>query len=173
MLAEPEKFTDFSYLTYWSKTFQQCAGLAIFMGFVKIFKYISFNKTMSQLSGTLKKAMQICITLFKIYHIFSPPPNSIPDIFIYIFQSLPELATFGFMFMLMFVAFAQFAYIVFGSQMSDYSTMTKCIYTQFRMVLGDFDFRAIRAAHPTLGPMYFFVFIFLVLFILMVNYQKI
>ena len=55
MLAEPEIFTDFSYLTFWSKIFQQCAGLAIFMGFVKIFKYISFNKTMSQLAGTLQR----------------------------------------------------------------------------------------------------------------------
>ena len=55
MLAEPELYTDFSYLVFWSKTFQQCAGLSIFMGFVKIFKYISFNKTMSQLAGTLKQ----------------------------------------------------------------------------------------------------------------------
>ena len=53
MLAEPELFTDFSYLTYWAKLFQQCAGLSIFLGLVKIFKYISFNKTMSQLAGTL------------------------------------------------------------------------------------------------------------------------
>ena len=57
MLAEPELYTDFSYLTYWSKIFQQCAGLAIFMGFVKIFKYISFNSTMATLAGTLKQVI--------------------------------------------------------------------------------------------------------------------
>ena len=84
------------------------------------------------------------------------------------FQSLPELATFGIMFMLMFVAFGQFAFLVFGTHNEDYSTITKCIFTQFRMVLGDFDFPGIRSAHPVLGPMYFFIFIFLVLFILMV-----
>jgi len=35
------------------------------------------------------------------------------------------------------------------------------------MVLGDFDFPAMRRAHAFLGPTYFFVFIFLVFFILM------
>ena len=74
--------------------------------------------------------------------------------------------------MLMFVAFAQFAFLIFGTQVSDFSTITKSMFTQFRMVLGDFDFPAIRAANPVLGPMYFFVFIFLVFFILMVCYKN-
>ena len=73
------------------------------------------------------------------------------------------------MYFLVFVSFAQFAYLIFGTHISDYSSMTKCMYSQLRMVLGDFDFPAIRAAHPILGPGYFFVFIFMVLFILMVS----
>ena len=88
------------------------------------------------------------------------------------FKSLPELATFGFMFLLMFVAFAQFAFLIFGSHMADYSTITKCIFTQFRMVLGDFDFPGMRSAHPILGPLYFGIFIFLVVFVLMVRCIK-
>ena len=57
MLAEPELYTDFSYLTYWAKIFQRCAGVAIFIGFVKVFKYLSFNSTMSILAGTLQKVI--------------------------------------------------------------------------------------------------------------------
>ena len=53
LLAEPEVFTDFSELAGWSKVFQNCAGVSIFLGLIKIFKYISFNKTMAILSGTL------------------------------------------------------------------------------------------------------------------------
>ena len=53
LLAEPEVFTDFSELAGWSKIFQNCAGVSIFLGLIKIFKYISFNKTMAILSGTL------------------------------------------------------------------------------------------------------------------------
>ncbi len=55
LLAEPEKFADFSFLEKWSKTFQDAAALTIFAGCIKFFKYISFNKTMAQLSGTIKK----------------------------------------------------------------------------------------------------------------------
>ena len=74
------------------------------------------------------------------------------------------------MFFIQFFSFAQFAYLIFGTHMEQYSTLTSCIYTQFRMVLGDFDFPAMRRAHAFLGPTYFFVFIFLVFFILMVSY---
>ena len=73
------------------------------------------------------------------------------------------------MFFIQFFSFAQFAYLIFGTHMEQYSTLTSCIYTQFRMVLGDFDFPAMRRAHEVLGPTYFFVFIFLVFFILMVS----
>ena len=90
----------------------------------------------------------------------------------YLFQSLPDLGAFTIMFFIQFFSFAQFAYLIFGTHMEQYSTLTSCIYTQFRMVLGDFDFPAMRRAHEFLGPVYFFVFIFLVFFILMVRYQK-
>ena len=55
LLAEPEKFADFTYLALTSQTFQKLAAFTVFLGVIKIFKYISFNKTMSQLAGTLKR----------------------------------------------------------------------------------------------------------------------
>ncbi len=57
LLAEPEKFADFSFLMTWSKNFQDVSGLTIFAGFIKFFKYISFNKTMAQLAGTIKQVL--------------------------------------------------------------------------------------------------------------------
>ena len=65
LLAEPERFTDFSYLTFWAGVFRNCAGLSIFLGLVKIFKYISFNKTMSQLAGTLTRVRIGASSLYK------------------------------------------------------------------------------------------------------------
>jgi hypothetical protein len=53
LLAEPNLYPDFSNLAFWNQTFQNGAGITIFVSWIKIFKYISFNKTMSQLSGTL------------------------------------------------------------------------------------------------------------------------
>ena len=136
MLAEPNRYTDFQALAGMSKTFQNAAAMTILAGSIKIFKYLSFNKTMSQLAGTLTRSM-------------------------------PDLATFSIMFGIMFTAFAQWAQLVFGTQIEDYSSFLSASYTQTRMVLGDFDFMALLHAHRILGPCYFFIYIFLVFFILM------
>lgn len=73
LLAQPEVYADFSYLAFWSHTFTNAAGIAVFMAWIKVFKFISFNKTMSQLSGTItrvrKKASAFVskiIVLFKL-----------------------------------------------------------------------------------------------------------
>ena len=55
LLAEPELYADFNYLAKWSKIFQNTAGIALFAAWIKVFKFISFNKTMAQLSGTITK----------------------------------------------------------------------------------------------------------------------
>ena len=66
-----------------------------------------------------------------------------------------------------FIAFGLFAFSVFGSELLDYSTFTMTMVTQFSMTLGDFDFEALVMADPILGPLYFFAFIGLNMFILM------
>ena len=55
LLAQPEIYVDFAYLAWWSKMFQNFSGLCIFVAWIKVFKFISFNKTMSQLAGTITK----------------------------------------------------------------------------------------------------------------------
>ena len=66
-----------------------------------------------------------------------------------------------------FLAFCLFAFSVFGSELLDYSTFTMTMVTQFSMTLGDFDFEALVMVNPLLGPLYFFGFIGLNVFILM------
>ena len=85
LLAEPEKFADFTYLATTSTTFQKLAAFTVFLGVIKIFKYISFNKTMSQLAGTLQR-------------------------------SAPDVGAFFIMFGIVFMAFAQFAFLMFGTK---------------------------------------------------------
>ena len=55
LLAEPELYADFAFLAYWSRTFQYGAGMSVFVAWIKVFKFISFNKTMSQLAGTITR----------------------------------------------------------------------------------------------------------------------
>ena len=100
------------------------------------------------------------------------------------------------MFMIVFLAYAQVAFLIFGPfvslkkylyirllfsigkktnfkifefQVADFSTITNACFTQFRLILGDFDFMAIERAHSVWGPVYFFTYVFFVFFVLMVN----
>jgi hypothetical protein len=41
------------------------------------------------------------------------------------------------------------------------------LFTQFRLILGDFNFPAIEAANRTWGPIYFITYVFFVFFVLM------
>ena len=63
---------------------------------VQIFKYISFNKTMTQLSSTLGRCAK-------------------------------DLAGFFVMFIIIFLAFTQLGYLLFGSQVKDFSTFQNAL----------------------------------------------
>jgi len=49
------QYNDFSFLCYWQYQFNIIISVTIFLAWIKVFKYISFNKTMTQLSETLAK----------------------------------------------------------------------------------------------------------------------
>lgn len=116
--------------------FNNMAAVIIFFSWVKLFKFINFNKTMSQLSSTMSRCAK-------------------------------DLVGFAIMFFIIFLAYAQLAYLVFGTQVNDFSTFQASIFTQFRIILGDFDFSEIEEANPVLGPIYFTTFVFFIFFILM------
>ncbi|XP_029996146.1 polycystin-2 isoform X2 [Sphaeramia orbicularis] len=116
--------------------FNTVAAVIVFLSWVKLFKFINFNKTMSQLSSTMSRCAK-------------------------------DLVGFAIMFFIIFLAYAQLAYLVFGTQVNDFSTFQASIFTQFRIILGDFEFSEIEEANPVLGPIYFTTFVFFIFFILM------
>ncbi|XP_043969331.1 polycystin-2 isoform X2 [Gambusia affinis] len=116
--------------------FNNLAAVIVFFSWVKLFKFINFNKTMSQLSTTMSRCAK-------------------------------DLTGFAIMFFIIFLAYAQLAYLVFGTQVNDFSTFQASIFTQFRIILGDFDFSEIKESNPVLGPVYFTTFVFFIFFILM------
>ncbi|KAJ8248344.1 hypothetical protein GJAV_G00241000 [Gymnothorax javanicus] len=103
---------------------------------ILVFKYISFNKTMTQLSSTLARCAK-------------------------------DILGFAIMFFIVFFAYAQLGYLVFGTEVESFSTFVKCIFTQFRIILGDFDYDAIDKANRILGPLYFVTYVFFVFFVLL------
>nr|XP_046272234.1 polycystin-2 isoform X2 [Scatophagus argus] len=116
--------------------FNNVAAIIVFFSWVKLFKFINFNKTMSQLSSTMSRCAK-------------------------------DLVGFAIMFFIIFLAYAQLAYLVFGTQVNDFSTFQASIFTQFRIILGDFEFSEIEEANPVFGPIYFTTFVFFIFFILM------
>ncbi|KAM9373275.1 polycystin-2-like protein 2 [Phaethornis superciliosus] len=78
-----------------------------------------------------------------------------------------DIIGFATIFFIVFFAYAQLGYLVFGSQVEEFSTFQNCIFTQFRIVLGDFEFEAIETVNKILGPLYFITFVFFVFFLLL------
>nr|XP_034373536.1 polycystic kidney disease 2-like 2 protein isoform X1 [Arvicanthis niloticus] len=136
LLKDTESYPDFYFLAYWHIYYNNIIAITIFFAWIKIFKFISFNETMSQLSSTLSRCMK-------------------------------DIVGFAIMFFIIFSAYAQLAFLVFGSQVDDFSTFQNSIFAQFRIVLGDFNFAGIQQANWILGPIYFITFIFFVFFVLL------
>ncbi|XP_012664231.1 polycystic kidney disease 2-like 2 protein isoform X2 [Otolemur garnettii] len=136
LLKSTEKYSDFYFLAYWNIYYNDIIAITIFFAWIKIFKFISFNKTMSQLSSTLSRCIK-------------------------------DVVGFAIMFFIIFFAYAQLGFLVFGSQVDDFSTFQNAIFAQFRIVLGDFNFAGIQQANWILGPIYFITFIFFVFFVLL------
>lgn len=75
------------------------------------------------------------------------------------------------MFFIIFFAFVQLGYLLFGTQVYDFRSPIDAVYTLFRMILGDFNFRDIERANYVLGPAYFLSYIFFVFFVLLVRLE--
>jgi len=136
LLAEPQAFGDFTLLGEWSEYQNIIFAINVFFVWIKVFKYISFNKTMKILSETLTSCAL-------------------------------DLLAFGFMFNIVFMAFVQLAYLIFGSFLQDFATIKSSSFTLLRALLGDFDFPAMYKAQPIYGPMFFVFYIFACFFILL------
>ena len=55
LLSEPDKFADFTHLGSLTTQNGIITALAVFLAWIKLFKYLSFNKTMLQLTKTLSR----------------------------------------------------------------------------------------------------------------------
>ncbi|XP_038625104.1 polycystin-2 isoform X2 [Tachyglossus aculeatus] len=135
-LEDKSTFPNFEPLAYWQIQFNNVAAVTVFFVWIKLFKFINFNRTMSQLSTTMSRCAK-------------------------------DVIGFAIMFFIIFLAYAQLAYLVFGTQVDDFSTFQECIFTQFRIILGDFNFTEIEEANRVLGPIYFTTFVFFMFFILL------
>ncbi|VDK42377.1 unnamed protein product [Taenia asiatica] len=81
--------------------------------------------------------------------------------------ALYDMIGFTVMFGIVFAAFVQAGTLMFGSTSSEFKSFDLTAFALYRIILGDFDMDAIKAAHIFLGPLYFLVYIFFVFFVLL------
>lgn len=54
-LKKLDQYANFEYLAKWQLHYNNLIATVLFFIYIKLFKYLSFNKTMGQLNNTLKK----------------------------------------------------------------------------------------------------------------------
>lgn len=81
-------------------------------------------------------------------------------------QAAKPLFFFFIYFGVIFLAYVQFGFAVFSSADDNYASLHQSIVTLFGMTLGDFDFPALLQANRIFGPIFFFSYVVLILFIL-------
>jgi len=79
----------------------------------------------------------------------------------------PEIFGFSFVFFIVFIGFAQAHAMVFSGRREGYRTLGNSMYMLLRSLLGDFDFEEVRLAEPTVGPLFFVLFICLAVFVIL------
>ena len=64
LLDSPDQFADFTSLADLTKQNNNAIAVCVFFSWIKLFKYISFNKTMTQLSSTLSRVSKYFLPYF-------------------------------------------------------------------------------------------------------------
>jgi hypothetical protein len=96
LLTDEAVFPEFDALAGYQKMFDNAIAVTAFACWVKIFKYVSFNKTMSQLSSTLSRCTY-------------------------------DMIGFMVMFNIVFIAYAQLGFLLFGANVADYSSFIETL----------------------------------------------
>jgi hypothetical protein len=79
--------------------------------------------------------------------------------------SLRPLLGFFVSFLIIYVAFAQFAMLVFGRHVRNYANFGSTIETLFAMMLMNFSFDDLQQTDPVLGPAFFLVYVVVLAFV--------
>ncbi|CAF3586332.1 unnamed protein product [Rotaria socialis] len=80
---------------------------------------------------------------------------------------LNEIFAFTSVFLIIFLAYTQFGWILFGRHLTEWRSFRTSIFTLFRMILGDFDLYAMINVGEIIGPLFLFSYIYFVYFVLL------
>ncbi|XP_040459658.1 polycystic kidney disease 2-like 2 protein [Falco naumanni] len=137
LLSNAHVYLDFYFLGFWQVLYNNIVAVNFFFAWIKV---LILEYVQFNKSTRLPSILSCCAK---------------------------DIIGFAIIFFIVFFAYAQLGYLIFGSQVEDFSTVQNCIFTQLRLVLGDFNFDTIEAANRVLGPIYLITFVFFVFFTLL------
>ncbi|XP_031338128.1 polycystic kidney disease 2-like 2 protein [Photinus pyralis] len=82
-------------------------------------------------------------------------------------KCLPEIISFGLIFAIIFAAFGIFAHLAFGNKIAEYHNVGVSMFTLMRTVLGDFDYAQLQAANQYVAPVFYLVYVFVIIIIIL------
>lgn len=77
-----------------------------------------------------------------------------------------DMTTFSVVFFVLACAYSQFAYLIFGSKLDGYKNFITTLESLLSVLLGAFDYYDYANSEPVIGPLFFFSFIFVMVFLL-------
>ncbi|CAF0960087.1 unnamed protein product [Rotaria sordida] len=80
---------------------------------------------------------------------------------------LNEIFAFTSIFLIIFLAYTQLGWILFGRYLTEWRSFRTSIFALFRMILGDFNLYAMRNVGQIIGPLFLFSYIYFVYFVLL------
>jgi hypothetical protein len=154
---------------------------------IQLFKYLSFIDTMSKLFGTIIRVKAMFFT-FETTSFFSRSAS-------FYFKSAKDIGGFGIIFLIVFFAFVQLGYLLFGNQVVGtsttgyaicficrlfvhlclnlyfcqvlaFSSISRSIFTLLAFMLGHFNYMEVEDANRLLGPIFFIAYMVFVFMIL-------
>lgn len=82
-------------------------------------------------------------------------------------KSSKDVAGFTILFSIVFLAFSQLGYLIFGTVAESFSSFKRTCITLLLLLLGDFDYGEIKKADAIFGPVFFLVYVFVAYFMLL------
>merc|ERR1719482_888681 len=82
-------------------------------------------------------------------------------------RGAPALATFGVIFMMLYMAFVMMGYQIFGPYVEGYSSIFASITSLFLSSAGVVDYHDLAAGSPIFAPLFFLMFVIVMVFIML------
>ena len=74
-------------------------------------------------------------------------------------KASPDIVAFLFVFCILFIAFGISGHLLFGNDVALFGSVGAAFMTLFRMMLGDWDYKAIAMSAPIMGPIWFIIWV--------------